>query len=112
MRFTFVTPYLQNVTQRLDSAKEQVVKLVERNAMLTQSGASSSHDLTPDLRQATRLESLKHVEVEVKETSAISSWSAGAPSSSLNKYLVGVDEDLLQLKDRLTNMDHTCSKAL
>ncbi|KAG6393390.1 hypothetical protein SASPL_147631 [Salvia splendens] len=100
MRFTLVTPYLQKVTQRLDSAKEQVVKLVEGKAMLTRTGASSSHDLTPDEHQTTqRLESLKHVEVEVevKEMSAISSWSAGSPSSSLNKYLVGIDEDLLQL---------------
>ncbi|XP_042026598.1 putative late blight resistance protein homolog R1A-10 isoform X2 [Salvia splendens] len=106
MRFTFVMPYLQKVTQRLDSAKEQVVKLVEGKAMLTRSGASSSHHLTPDVHQATQhLESLKHVEVEEKEMSAISSRSTGAPSSSSKKYLVGIDEDLLQLKDRLTNME-------
>ncbi|XP_047957930.1 probable disease resistance RPP8-like protein 4 isoform X2 [Salvia hispanica] len=95
MRFTFVTPYLHKVTQRLDSAKEQVVKLVEGKAMLARSGASISQ----------HLEYLKHVEVEEKEMSAISSMSTGAPSSSLNKYLVGIDEDLLQLKDRLTNME-------
>ena len=94
-RFTFVTPYLHKVTQRLDSAKEQVVKLVEGKAMLARSGASISQ----------HLEYLKHVEVEEKEMSAISSMSTGAPSSSLNKYLVGIDEDLLQLKDRLTNME-------
>ncbi|XP_042033015.1 putative late blight resistance protein homolog R1B-19 [Salvia splendens] len=79
---TFSTPDLHQVTQELDSV---LVFMAEKR--LTSS----------DLQQATQqLESVKLVE-ELEEKSA---------SSSRSKIdLVGVDEDLLELKDRLTNME-------
>ncbi|XP_047945655.1 putative late blight resistance protein homolog R1A-10 [Salvia hispanica] len=75
---TFSTPDLQEVIQELDSA---LVFL---------------HDLTRDLQQAAQqLESVKLVELEEKSAS----------SSRSKSDLVGVDADLLQLKDRLTNTE-------
>ncbi|KAH6816638.1 hypothetical protein C2S51_021458 [Perilla frutescens var. frutescens] len=74
--FTFSTPDddLPQVMQELDSAMEQVVKLMS----------------------------------EHKISSTVSSSSSGAPSSadplSSKSVVVGVDEDLLQLKNRLTGM--------
>ncbi|XP_042051719.1 putative disease resistance RPP13-like protein 3 [Salvia splendens] len=84
----FPTPDLQQVTQELDSAMEQVVKLMEgKKTML--SGASFSHG------EVQQLESVNLVEGEEKKM----------PDLSTSKNdLVGVDADLLQLKDRLTNM--------
>ncbi|XP_047967999.1 putative late blight resistance protein homolog R1A-10 isoform X2 [Salvia hispanica] len=80
-RLTFSTPDLQLVTQDLHSA---VVSMTEK--MPTSS----------DLQQATQqLESMTLVEVEEKSAS----------SSRSKSYLVGVDEDLLELKDRLTNSE-------
>ncbi|KAG6431449.1 hypothetical protein SASPL_109528 [Salvia splendens] len=81
----FPTPDLQQVTQELDSAMEQVVKLMEgKKTML--SGASFSHG------EVQQLESVNLVEGEEKKM----------PDLSTSKNdLVGVDADLLQLKDRL-----------
>ncbi|KAH6808894.1 hypothetical protein C2S51_026677 [Perilla frutescens var. frutescens] len=66
LSFTFSTPDddLQQVMQELDSAIEQVVKLMEKEEMSTDSSSSN-------------------------------------PTTSKN-IVVGLDEDLLQLKDRLT----------
>ncbi|KAL1568275.1 putative late blight resistance protein R1A-4 [Salvia divinorum] len=102
--FSFFTPYLEQVmqqldlqqdlervTQELDFAMEQVEKLMEGTTVLGGSG------LTPDVQQATQeLKSVKLVEVEEKR------MPTGAPFSSSKNYLVGVDEDLLRLKDLLT----------
>ncbi|XP_047951628.1 putative late blight resistance protein homolog R1A-10 [Salvia hispanica] len=93
-RLTFSTPYLHRVLQQLDSATEQVVKTIS-TGLSSSSGASSSHDLHQAIQQ---LESIKLVEVEEIKI------PAGAPLSSSKSDLVGVDADLLQLKDRLTNM--------
>ncbi|XP_042056490.1 putative late blight resistance protein homolog R1A-10 [Salvia splendens] len=88
----FPTSDLQQVTKDLDLAMEQVLKLKEtRNTML--SGASFSHG---EVQQAAQqLESINLAEVVEKKMPAL--------SSSKNN-LVGVDADLLKLKDRLTNM--------
>ncbi|XP_047972411.1 putative late blight resistance protein homolog R1A-10 [Salvia hispanica] len=76
---TFFTPDLHQVTRELDSA---VVFL---------------HDLRPYLQLPTQqLESMKLVE-ELEEK------SASSPRSKTD--LVGVDEDLLELKGRLTSME-------
>ncbi|XP_047965788.1 putative late blight resistance protein homolog R1B-16 [Salvia hispanica] len=79
---TFSTPYLQQVTQELDSV---LVLMAEK--MMTSS----------DLQQATQqLESMKLVAVEKKSASS---------SSRSKSDLVGVDAILLKLKDRLTNSE-------
>ncbi|KAG6428315.1 hypothetical protein SASPL_112568 [Salvia splendens] len=90
LSLTFSTPDLQQVTQELDLAMELVVKLMEgRNTML--SGASFSHG---EVQQASQqLESVNLVEVEEKKI------PVGAPLSTSKNDLVGVDADLLQLKD-------------
>ncbi|XP_042038739.1 putative late blight resistance protein homolog R1A-4 [Salvia splendens] len=104
--FSFFTPYLEQViqqldlqqdlervTQELDFAMEQVVKLMEGTAVLGGSG------LRPDVQQAAqKLESVKLMEVEEKK------MRTRAPFSSSKNDLVGVDDELLHLKDRLTNM--------
>ncbi|KAL1531582.1 putative late blight resistance protein R1B-16 [Salvia divinorum] len=74
---TFPTPDLQQVTRELDSA-----------AVFMSEKAMASSDLTQ------QLESMK---LEVEEMSASSSRS--------KSDLVGVDADLLELKDRLTNAE-------
>ncbi|KAG6431426.1 hypothetical protein SASPL_109505 [Salvia splendens] len=93
-RLTFSTPYLQRVLQQLDSATEQVVKHVEGKAHSTglssSSGASSSHDLSPNVQQTMQqLQSVKLEEVdEIKMPVAV-------PLSSSKNNLVGVDADIL-----------------
>ncbi|XP_047951645.1 putative late blight resistance protein homolog R1B-8 [Salvia hispanica] len=89
----FPTPDLQQVTQELDSAMEQVVKLMEGKKTTSSNRASFSHG---DVQQV--VESLSLVEVEKKKI------PAGAPLLSSKINLVGVDAYLMQLKDRLTNM--------
>ncbi|KAG6382696.1 hypothetical protein SASPL_157596 [Salvia splendens] len=74
---TFSTPDLHQVTQELDSV---LVFMAEKRVT------------SSDLQQ---LESMKLVEVEEKSVS----------SSRYKTGLVGVDTDLLQLKDRLTNTE-------
>ncbi|XP_042047598.1 putative late blight resistance protein homolog R1A-10 [Salvia splendens] len=102
-RLTFSTPNLHRVIQLLDFATEKLVKHVEGKAYSTglssSSGASSSHDLSPDVQQTMQqLQSVKLEEVdEIKMPVAV-------PLSSSKNNLVGVDADMLQLKDRLTNM--------
>ncbi|KAH6816734.1 hypothetical protein C2S51_021554 [Perilla frutescens var. frutescens] len=70
--FTIVTPDLQEVTQQLDSAMEQV-KLMAEHKISSTASSSSGAAFLPD-------------------------------HSTLKNIVVGVDEDLLQLKDRLTGM--------
>ncbi|XP_047951753.1 putative late blight resistance protein homolog R1A-10 isoform X2 [Salvia hispanica] len=99
-RLTFSKPnLLHNIMQQLDSATEQVVKLVEAKKLSTgissSSDASSSHDVQQAMQH---LESFQLVEVE--ETK----MPAGDALSSSKNVLVGVDADLLHLKDWLTNM--------
>ncbi|XP_042047834.1 putative late blight resistance protein homolog R1B-16 [Salvia splendens] len=96
-RLTFFTPNLHRVIQLLDFATEKVVKHVEGKAHST--GLSSSHDLSPHVQQTMQqLQSVKLEEVdEIKMPVAV-------PLSSSKNNLVGVDADMLQLKDRLTNM--------
>ncbi|XP_042030520.1 putative late blight resistance protein homolog R1B-16 [Salvia splendens] len=94
---TFSTPDLQQVTEELDLAMEQVQKLMERKktistSLSSSSGASSSHDVQLAIQQ---LESVNLVEVVEKKMPAL--WTS-------KNNLVGVDADMLQLKDRLTNM--------
>ncbi|XP_047947904.1 putative late blight resistance protein homolog R1B-16 [Salvia hispanica] len=92
----FHTSDLQQVTQDLDLVMEQVVKLMQGRTATSSNLASFSHG---DVQQAIQQqESVKLVEVdEIKMT-------ADAPLSSSKSNLVGVDADILQLKDRLTNM--------
>ncbi|KAL1531584.1 putative late blight resistance protein R1A-10 [Salvia divinorum] len=75
---TFPTPDLQQVTRELDSA-----------AVFMSEKTMASSDLTQ------QIESVKLVEVEEKSAS----------SSRSKSDLVGVDADLLELKDRLTNAE-------
>ncbi|XP_042039234.1 putative late blight resistance protein homolog R1A-3 isoform X2 [Salvia splendens] len=84
--FSFFTPYLEQVLQQLDL--EQDLELVTRDLDFA----------TGQAVKPTELESVKLVEVEEKK------MLDGAPFSSSKNYLVGVDGDLMQLKDRLTNM--------
>ncbi|KAH6831933.1 hypothetical protein C2S53_012808 [Perilla frutescens var. hirtella] len=74
VRFTFSTADddLQQVMQELDSAMEQVVKLVEGKKISTDSSSSSGASFSTD-----------------------PSWKT---------VVVGIDEDLMQLKDRLSRM--------
>ncbi|XP_047948746.1 putative late blight resistance protein homolog R1A-10 [Salvia hispanica] len=100
---TFSTPNLHRVIQLLDFASEKVVKHVEGKAhsigLSSPSAASSSHDLVSDVQQTMQqLQSVKLVEVEDTKMPVV------APLSSSKNNLVGVDANLLQLKDRLTNM--------
>ncbi|KAG6422761.1 hypothetical protein SASPL_113142 [Salvia splendens] len=81
VRFTFSTPDLQQVTRDLDSVIEQVKKLVEME----------DKKMLQELDSAT--EQVKLVEVEDKKM----------PSSSSSSVVVGIDADLMQLKDRLTD---------
>ncbi|KAG6386532.1 hypothetical protein SASPL_151698 [Salvia splendens] len=81
--FSFFTPYLEQVLQQLDL--EQDLELVTRDLDFA----------TGQAVKPTELESVKLVEVEEKK------MLDGAPFSSSKNYLVGVDEDLMQLKDRL-----------
>ncbi|XP_047947329.1 putative late blight resistance protein homolog R1A-10 [Salvia hispanica] len=81
VRLTFPTADLQQVIQELDYAKEQVVKLIS---------ASFSHG---DAQHGTQ---------QLESTNIV--MPAGVPLSSSQSDLVGVDADMLQLKDRLTNM--------
>ncbi|KAL1548172.1 putative late blight resistance protein R1A-10 [Salvia divinorum] len=97
VKFTFFTPHLEQVMQQLHSATEQLLFMAEKTSTSSSSAASLSHHLTSDVQQATRqLESVKLVEENKR--------LAGAPFLRSKNDLVGVDEDLLQLKDRLTNM--------
>ncbi|KAL1561295.1 putative disease resistance protein [Salvia divinorum] len=80
--FTFSTPDLQQVILDLDSLMEQAEKLVEMD----------DDKMLPELDSA--MEQLKLVEMP-----SISS------SSSKSAVVVGIDEDLTQLKDRLTSME-------
>ncbi|XP_042059143.1 putative late blight resistance protein homolog R1B-16 [Salvia splendens] len=83
VRFTFSTPDLQQVTRDLDSVIEQVKKLVEME----------DKKMLQELDSAT--EQVKLVEVEDKKM----------PSSSSSSVVVGIDADLMQLKDRLTDVE-------
>ncbi|KAL1562088.1 putative late blight resistance protein R1B-16 isoform X1 [Salvia divinorum] len=78
VRFTLSTPNLQQVTRDLDSVMEQVAKLVE---------------MEKDKKMPQELDSA--VEVEDKKMPSYS-------SSSSKSAVVGIDADLMQLKDRLT----------
>ncbi|KAL1561259.1 putative late blight resistance protein R1B-16 isoform X1 [Salvia divinorum] len=82
VRFTFSTPDLQQVTRDLDSLMEQAEKLME---------------MPRELDSA--MEQVKLVEMEDKKMLSSSS------SSSKSAVVVGIHEDLTQLKDRLTRME-------
>ncbi|KAG6392120.1 hypothetical protein SASPL_146330 [Salvia splendens] len=89
---TFSTPDLQQVTEELDLAMEQVQKLMERKktistSLSSSSGASSSHDVQLAIQQ---LESVNLVEVVEKKMPAL--WTS-------KNNLVGVDADMLQILD-------------
>ncbi|KAL1561251.1 putative disease resistance protein [Salvia divinorum] len=86
VRFTLSTPDLQQVTRDLDSVIEQVKKLVEME------DDKMPRELDSAMKQ------LKHVEVEDKKMPSIS-------SSSSKSAVVGIDADLMQLKDQLTGME-------
>ncbi|KAL1561261.1 putative disease resistance protein [Salvia divinorum] len=77
VRFTHSTPDLQQVTRDLDSVMERAEKLME-------------------MEDDSAMEQVKLVEMEDKKMPSISS------SSSKSAVVVGIDEDLMQLKDRLT----------
>ncbi|KAL1561252.1 putative disease resistance protein [Salvia divinorum] len=80
VRFTLSTPDLQQVTRDLDSVMEQAEKLVEME----------DKKMPRELDSA--MEQVKHVDMEDKKM--LSSRSSSA--------VVGIDEDLMHLKDRLT----------
>ncbi|XP_047938121.1 probable disease resistance protein At1g59620 [Salvia hispanica] len=77
VRFTLSTPDLQQVTRDLDSLMEQAEKLVE---------------MERELHSA--MEQLKLVDEKILSSS----------SSNSKSVVVGFDEDLMQLKDRLTGV--------
>ncbi|KAL1561266.1 putative disease resistance protein [Salvia divinorum] len=77
VRFTLSTPDPQQVTRDLDSVMDQAEKLVEME----------DKKLDPSMEQ---------VKVVDKKTQS---------SSSSSSVVVGIDEDLMQLKDRLTRME-------
>ncbi|XP_042059151.1 putative late blight resistance protein homolog R1B-16 [Salvia splendens] len=80
VRFTLSTPDLQQVTRHLDSLMEQAEKLLEKG----------DEKMLRELDSA--MEQLKLVDKKMPSSSSYSSKSA---------VLVGIDEDLMQLKDRL-----------
>ncbi|KAG6422793.1 hypothetical protein SASPL_113174 [Salvia splendens] len=82
VRFTLSTPDLQQVTRHLDSLMEQAEKLLEMG----------DEKMLRELDSA--MEQLKLVDKKIPSSSSSSSKSA---------VLVGIDEDLMQLKDRLTH---------
>ncbi|XP_042059142.1 putative late blight resistance protein homolog R1B-16 [Salvia splendens] len=83
VRFTISTPNLQQVTRDLDSVTEQLEKLVE----MEDTKMPQEHDSAVD-------QVLKPVEVDDKKMVARSSSSV----------VVGIDADLMQLKERLIGM--------
>ncbi|XP_057772148.1 putative late blight resistance protein homolog R1A-10 [Salvia miltiorrhiza] len=96
VNFNLLTPDVLLVTQKLDSVIEQVVKLeeVERNKKPTgssRSGASFSS-------------SKSIVEGKTMPSGSSLSGASQLQDPSSKSVLVGVDEDLMQLKDRLTGM--------
>ncbi|KAG6422770.1 hypothetical protein SASPL_113151 [Salvia splendens] len=80
VRFTLSTPDLQQVTRHLDSLMEQAEKLLEMG----------DEKMLRELDSA--IEQLKLVDKKMPSSSSSSSKSA---------VVVGIDEDLMQLKDRL-----------
>ncbi|KAL1561262.1 putative late blight resistance protein R1A-10 [Salvia divinorum] len=84
VRFTLSTPDLQQVTRDLDSVMEQAEKLVEME----------DKKMPRELDLA--MEQVKLVEMEDK------SMPSSSSSSSKSAVVVGIHEDLMQLKDRLT----------
>ncbi|XP_042061687.1 putative late blight resistance protein homolog R1B-16 isoform X2 [Salvia splendens] len=80
VRFTLSTPDLQQVTRHLDSLMEQAEKLLEMG----------DEKMLRDLDSS--MEQLKLVDKKMPSSSSSISKSA---------VLVGIDEDLMQLKDRL-----------
>ncbi|KAG6392812.1 hypothetical protein SASPL_147039 [Salvia splendens] len=80
VRFTLCTPDLQQVTQELDSIMEQAKKIIEMedNKMLREVNSA-----------------MEQVKVADKKMPS-------SRSSSSVSVVVGIDEDLMQLKDRLT----------
>ncbi|KAL1561300.1 putative disease resistance protein [Salvia divinorum] len=87
VRFTLSTPNLQQVARDLDSVMEQAEKLVEME-----------DDKIPRELDSAMEQQLKLVEMEDKKMPSISS------SSSKSAVVVGIDADLMLLKDRLTGM--------
>ncbi|KAL1561264.1 hypothetical protein AAHA92_03987 [Salvia divinorum] len=82
VRFTLSIPDLQQVTRDVDSVMKQAEKLME---------------MPRELDSA--MEQVKLVEMEDKKMSSSSS------SSSKSAVVVGIDDDLMQLKDRLARME-------
>ncbi|KAL1561246.1 putative late blight resistance protein R1A-10 [Salvia divinorum] len=87
VRFTLSTPDLQQVILDLDSLMEQAEKLVEME----------DKKMPRELDSA--MEQVKLVDMDDKNMPSSSS------SSSKSAVVVGIDEDLTQLKDRLTRME-------
>ncbi|XP_042060759.1 putative late blight resistance protein homolog R1A-10 [Salvia splendens] len=83
VRFTLSTPDLQQVTRHLDSLMEQAEKLLEMG----------DEKMLRELDSA--IEQLKLVDKKMPSSSSSSSKSA---------VVVGIDEDLMQLKDRLIGL--------
>ena len=85
VRFTLSTPDLQQVTRDLHSVMEQAEKLM------------GMEDNTMQLELHSAMEQVKLVDKKMPSSSS---------SSSKSVVVVGIDEDLMQLKDRLAGM-HT-----
>ncbi|KAG6422812.1 hypothetical protein SASPL_113193 [Salvia splendens] len=83
VRFTLSTPDLQQVTRHLDSLMEQAEKLLEMG----------DEKMLRDLDSS--MEQLKLVDNKMPSRS----------SSSSKSVVVGIDEDLMQLQDRLTQAE-------
>ncbi|KAL1561265.1 putative late blight resistance protein R1B-16 [Salvia divinorum] len=81
VRFTLSTPDLQQVTRDLDSLMEQAEKLMEMEDKKMPREVDSA------------VEQVKVVDKKMQS------------SSSSSSVVVGIDEDLMQLKDRLTRME-------
>ncbi|XP_057771689.1 putative late blight resistance protein homolog R1A-10 [Salvia miltiorrhiza] len=103
-------PSLEFQIRDVANEAEDIVEshMVER--MLSMPEGVNFTPLTPDVLLVTQkldyvIEQVKLVEVERNKKPTGSSWSGdGASFSSSKSVVVGVDEDLMQLKDRLIGM--------
>ncbi|XP_047978801.1 putative late blight resistance protein homolog R1A-10 [Salvia hispanica] len=108
VRFTLSKPRLKKVTRQLDSVMKQAEKLVEMedtkmlrelDSAMEQLKLVEMEDRKMPQELHSAMEQLKLV-LEMEDRK----MPSGSSSSSKNAVVVGIDEDLMQLKDRLTRM--------
>ncbi|XP_047975942.1 putative late blight resistance protein homolog R1B-16 [Salvia hispanica] len=103
VRFTLSTPGLQQVAQDLDSVMEQAEKLMETEDKKLDSTVDKV--LKPmEMEDKKKLPELDSSMEQVKLVEMEDNTMQSSSSSSSKSVVVGIDEDLMQLKDRLTGM--------